>query len=139
MIGADQPEPISREAHPGRQLAIAITTGEFERACECLARHACFLTPDATAIRGRESIRPVLRQLIAQRTQIEVLEEASLGTAAVELTSQRWRISTRGGGDERFFQETQALLVSSWIEQDWKLVIVAPWGWVVQTAPRSAS
>lgn len=134
MIAAGESEATRPNEHPARQLADAIARGELERAGECFAREACFLTPDATAIRGRDSIRPVLRQLIAQGTQIEVLAEARLGAPGLELTSQRWRISTPGRGEKGFTQVTQALFVSGLVEHRWKLTIVAPWGWSALSA-----
>ena len=51
-------------------FAAAIGRGDLELASRCFTNDACLITPDATAIRGRGEIRPILAQIIARKTRI---------------------------------------------------------------------
>ena len=110
-------------------LIAAINAGQLALAADCFARDACLLTPDATAIRGREEIRRILAQLIDLRTRIELLESNVLSGADVATLIQRWRIISPGVGSRAFVQETRPLLALRRLERNWKLAIAAPWGW----------
>jgi hypothetical protein len=129
VISADQRRAAERDEHPGRFLATAISEGRLDLANDCFSRGACLLTPDATVVRGRENIRPILAQLLARETRIEILDEAGIDAGSVQLAGQRWRITSRGVEGEPFSQVTHPVLVTGQIEQRWKLLIAAPWGW----------
>jgi ketosteroid isomerase-like protein len=112
-----------------RVFAEAINASDLHAATYCFAKDACLLTPDATAIRGREEIRPVLAQLIARQTQIEVLASSVLLAGDLALGSECWRIRSAAAEGAVFAQESRPALVMRNLEGAWKLAIAAPWGW----------
>lgn len=65
-------------ASPGPQSATnsclafarALSAGDLDEAAAGFARDGCLVTADATAIHGRERIRPVLAQMVLRSTQI---------------------------------------------------------------------
>lgn len=107
----------------------AVNRGELDLAASCFARDGCLVTPDATAIYGRERIREVLAQMVIRRTRIEVELSSSVGVGEVVLIHQRWRISSGERRGERCEQVSDAVLVARRIEERWKLSIAAPWGY----------
>jgi uncharacterized protein (TIGR02246 family) len=110
-------------------FARAINASDMEAAALCFARDACLITPDATAIRGREEIRPILDQMVARHSRIEVQASSVLVAGEAALASERWRIRSHGVEDSVFEQSTRPMLVLRHLEGAWKLAIVAPWGW----------
>lgn len=117
---------------PGKaclSFPAAVSAGELDVAAACFARDGCLITPDATAIHGRESIRRVLAQMIIRRTEIEVELSTAVGASEVVLIHQRWRIRSGEQTDERFEQIADAILILRWVEGAWKLSIAAPWGY----------
>jgi uncharacterized protein (TIGR02246 family) len=110
-------------------LAEAINEADLYAATHCFAKDACFVTPDATAIRGREEIRPILAQLIARGSQIEVLSSSVLVGGETALASERWVVRSAGPDGSVFEQRLAPTLVARWVEGRWKLAVAAPWGW----------
>jgi ketosteroid isomerase-like protein len=106
-----------------------VNAGELDSAAACFARDGCLITPDATAIHGRESIRRVLAQMIVRQTEIDVELSTAVGAGAVVLIHQRWRIRSGEPTGERFEQIADAILILRQIEATWKLSIAAPWGY----------
>lgn len=102
--------------------------GNLDAASACFARDACLLTQDATAIHGREHIRPLLAQLIARRTRIDVGLSNVLVAGNVALVREQWTIQIDSVEGSRFEQTTSATVVLRRIEDQWKLALVAPWG-----------
>lgn len=115
-------------ARINRSFALGLTSGDLELAAGCFARDGCLITPDATAIHGRDRIRPVLAQLIAARIEIEVELSSAVGGGDVAITSERWRVRL-GVSGERVVQTIHPTLVLRRIDSAWKLAIAAPWGW----------
>lgn len=107
----------------------AVSAGELDAAAACFARDGCLITPDATAIHGRESIRRVLAQMIVRHTEIEVELSTAVGAGEVILIHQRWRIRSGEGADGRLEQVADAVMILRRIEEMWKLSIAAPWGY----------
>ncbi|MGB7685595.1 MAG: nuclear transport factor 2 family protein, partial [Solirubrobacterales bacterium] len=68
----------------------ALVAGDLDSASACFARDGCLITPDATAIHGRDRIRPVLAQLIAQRIDVAVEGSHVIGGGEVRLVRERW-------------------------------------------------
>ncbi len=101
--------------------------GNLDAAASFFARDACFLTPDATAIRGREEIRAVLAQLIASRAKIQVEGQSMLTAGEMALSVQRWTMRSGGVGTP-FAQTSSSTVLLRRLECSWKLLIVAPWG-----------
>jgi ketosteroid isomerase-like protein len=111
-----------------RALAEAVNAADLYAASDCFVKDACFLTPDATAIRGREEIRPILAQLIARGSQIEVLSSSVLVGGGVALASERWAIRSAAPDGSVFEQQLSPTMVARWVEERWKLAVAAPWG-----------
>jgi ketosteroid isomerase-like protein len=110
-------------------LPELVSCGDLEAATACFAREACLLTQDATAIHTRERIRPVLAQLIARHTKIEVEQRCVLAAGDIALATERWTMAIDGTEGSRFEQSCTPTLISHRIEDRWKLAVVAPWGW----------
>jgi uncharacterized protein (TIGR02246 family) len=111
-----------------RAFVSAVNRGDLDGAAECFANDACLLTPDATAIRGRQEIRPILAQLIARESRIEVLASSFLAAGEVALASERWAMSSAGPEGRTFEQCLTPTLVLRMAEGRWKLAVAAPWG-----------
>lgn len=108
----------------------ALSIGDLDAATACFARDACLITPDATAVHGRERVRSLLAQLVARRTEIKVELSNVVRAGEVVLANERWRVRS-GVGDEapQIEQRLDPILVLHRIEAEWKLAIAAPWGW----------
>jgi ketosteroid isomerase-like protein len=117
---------------PGRlttAFTAAINRCDLDAASNCFAKDACLLTPDATAIRGRQEIRLILTQLVDRQTRIEVLASSILVAGEVALGSERWAIRSAGPEGGVFLQESRSTLVLRELEGIWKLAVATPWGW----------
>lgn len=119
------PKPNAKSARP--PLTAFLSTGKLDAAAACFARDSCLLTPDATAVHGRESIRPLLAQLIARRAQIRVEFSNVLVAGEVAFVQERWTVCTDGVEGSRFEQTCEPTLVLRLIEGYWKIVIASPW------------
>jgi ketosteroid isomerase-like protein len=106
----------------------ALSQGDLDSATACFARDGCLITPDLTAVHGRDRIRPVLAQLIAAAVQVRVDQSNSLHAGETLIARERWTIRL-GGNGRRFEQTCDPTLVLRKVEGSWKLVIAAPWGW----------
>lgn len=106
-----------------------MSAGDPDAAAACFTRDGCLVTPDATAIYGRERIREVLAQMVSCRTEIRVELSSTIGIGEVVLVHQRWRIRSGDRPRERFEQVSDAVLVVRQVEESWKLSIAAPWGY----------
>jgi ketosteroid isomerase-like protein len=106
-----------------------LSAGKLDPAAACFTRDGCLLTPDGTAIHERRHIRPLLAQMIARRMRIEVeLSNVLLGGDAA-FARERWLLSAAGADGHHFEQRTEPVLVLRRLEGEWKLAIVAIWGW----------
>ncbi len=110
-------------------LPRLLSGGDLEGATRCFARDACLLTPDATAIHERESIRLVLAQLIARRARIECEQGSAIVAGEVAFVRQRWRIDSPSVDGDRFEQACEPAFVLRALEGRWKISIAALWGW----------
>lgn len=106
----------------------ALSVGDLEGAAACFAKDGCMITPDLTAVRGRDRIRPLLAQLIACGAQVSVGGGHTVGAGEVFLTRVRWTIRT-GSAESRLERICDTTLVMRFVEGRWKLAIAAPWGW----------
>lgn len=107
----------------------ALNRGDLQSAVACFARDACLITPDATAIHGRDQIRPLLAQMVIRQTEIRVESTSAIGAGEVVLAQERWRVRAGPSEPARVEQSLDATLVLGLIEAEWKLTIAAPWGW----------
>jgi ketosteroid isomerase-like protein len=111
-----------------RAFAAAINRGDLDAAARCFTKDACLLTPDTTAVQGREQIRPILRQLIVAGFQIEAQESSVLLAGEVALGTERWLVSSAGSEGSPFTRTLTPTLVLRHIEGVWKLAVAMPWG-----------
>jgi uncharacterized protein (TIGR02246 family) len=109
-----------------RTFASALSAGDLEQAAACFARDGCLITPDETAIHGRDRIRSVLAQMVIRRTEIDVELSNSITAGDVMLVHERWRVRA-GESSAQFEQTLHPTLVLREIEGAWKLSIAAPW------------
>lgn len=110
-----------------RAFAVALGSGDLDAAVGCFARDGCFVTPDSTAIRGREDIRAILAQMLAGCLWIGIEARGMLTAGDVALGSERWTIGSNGAGRAPFERTSNSTVVARRIEGTWKLAIVAPW------------
>ncbi len=111
-----------------RALAASISRGDLDAAAHCFAKDACLLTPDATAVRGREEIKPILHQLIVARSQIEVQDSSIVLAGEVALCTERWQVTSAGSKGTPFTRTLTPTMVMRQIEGVWKLAVAMPWG-----------
>jgi ketosteroid isomerase-like protein len=110
-----------------RALAASISRGDLDGAAHCFAKDACLLTPDATAVRGREEIKPILHQLIVAGSQIEVQDSSIVLAGEVALGSERWVVTSAGSEGLPFTRTLTPTVVLRQIEEVWKLAVAMPW------------
>ncbi|HEU5061761.1 MAG TPA: nuclear transport factor 2 family protein [Solirubrobacterales bacterium] len=118
---------LSAGACPG--FARAINEGDLATAAACFARDGCLITPDATAVHGRDSIRTVLAQMVAGQTRILVEGSNAIKAGEVVFARERWRVRAGEPEGPSIEHTLSAVLILRWIEGAWKLTIAAPWGW----------
>lgn len=109
-------------------LTGALNAGDLEGACACIARDGCLVTPDGTAVHGRERIREVLTQMVIRRTRIEVELSSTIDAGAITLASQRWKIGSGERDERRLVQASNAIMVLRLAEGAWRISLLAPWG-----------
>jgi ketosteroid isomerase-like protein len=111
-----------------RAFAASLSRGDLDAAARCFTKDACLLTPDATAVRGREEIRPILHQLIVVDFRIEVQESAVALAGEVALGTERWLVTSAGSEGSLFTRTLNPTLVLRCLEGTWKLAVAMPWG-----------
>ena len=121
LTGAQTPQESSRA------FAASISRGDLDAAAHCFAKDACLVSPDATAVRGRDEIRPILHQLIVLESQIEVQESSVLAAGEVALGTERWLVTSPGSEGSPFTRALTPMLVLRQLEDVWKLAVALPW------------
>jgi ketosteroid isomerase-like protein len=121
LSGAQTPQETSRA------FAASISRGDLDGAAHCFAKDACLVTPDATAVKGRDEIRPILHQLIALESQIEVQESSVLLAGEVALGTERWLVTSSGSEGDSFTRSLTPMVVLRQLEGVWKLAVALPW------------
>ncbi|HYH53464.1 MAG TPA: DUF4440 domain-containing protein [Solirubrobacterales bacterium] len=122
LRGAREPQDTTRA------FADSISRGDLNAATNCFTKDACLLTPDATAIRGREEIKPILHQLIVSGSRIEVQESSIIRAGEVALGTERWAVTSTGSEGAPFTRTLSPTLVMRELEGVWKLAVAMPWG-----------
>lgn len=107
----------------------ALNRGDLKTAVGQLARGACFVTPDATVIYGRQRIRGVLGQLISIGFQAQTGQRSALVLDDFALVSDRWTTRVGGENGAGHRRDLRATTVLRQLEGSWKLLVAAPWGW----------
>jgi ketosteroid isomerase-like protein len=121
LRGAREPQDTTRA------FADSISRGDLDAATNCFTKDACLLTPDATAIRGREEIRPILHQLIVIGSRIEVQESSVVRAGEVALATELWIITSAASEGGIFTRGLTPTVVLRQIEGAWKLAVATPW------------
>jgi ketosteroid isomerase-like protein len=121
LSGAQTPQESTRA------FAASISRGDLDAAAYCFAKDACLVTPDATAVRGRDEIRPILHQLIVLGSHIEVEESSVLAAGEVALGNERWTVTSPGSDGSSFTRSLTPMVVVRQLEGVWKLAVALPW------------
>jgi len=121
LSGAKTPQEITRA------FAASISRGDLDAAAYCFAKDGCLVTPDATAVRGRDEIRPILHQLIVLESQIEVQDSTILAAGEVALGTERWVVTSPGSEGGPFTRMLTPMVVMRQLEGVWKLAVALPW------------
>jgi ketosteroid isomerase-like protein len=111
------------------ELPSLLSAGDLDSVGACLTRDACLLTPDATAVHGREAVRRVLAQLIAADVRIEVECSRVLVAGDTALLRERWRVASNSVDGTRVTGLLSPALTLQRIEGAWKVAILVLWGW----------
>lgn len=122
ILAAETPEAVTRA------FADSVSRGDLEAAAYCFAKDACLVTPDATTVRGREDIRPILHQLIVSGSQIEVQDSSMLLAGEIAFGTERWVLTTPALEGKPFTRLLAPTMVLRRLEGNWKLVVAIPWG-----------
>lgn len=124
-------DPEAVEVRPDNALAsftAALSGGDLKGAAACFTREGCLITPDGTAVHGREDIAGVLAQLIASRTEIEIERVVVRVAGDVALASGHVTMRSDGPEGTRFAQECDPMSVIHRVDGTWKIAVIAPWG-----------
>jgi ketosteroid isomerase-like protein len=108
-------------------FAGAIARKDVTAAAACVSRDACLVTPDATAVCGREAIRPILAQLVAMRLAVRAEMGQLLIAGDIALGRGRWRSRSAEPGHAPYEQDWRSTVVLKRVEREWKLHIAIPW------------
>jgi uncharacterized protein (TIGR02246 family) len=117
---------LERPAEALRAFVSAIARGDTALAATLVSRDACLITPDSTAINGRDAIRTILQQLVKLRLRVDddsthwvIAGDTALGRGA-------WRGRSDHNGTE-LAQHWNATIVLRRREGSWRIQIIAPW------------
>jgi hypothetical protein len=115
------------------RLVASLNGARLQEATRLFARDGCFVTPDSTLIRGREDVGSALGQLVSIGFQVQLHLRAAVTVAGVALVSDQWTTTLRGGSGGELRQGTRGTALVGRIEDCWRLLLVAPWGWAEQS------
>ena len=121
-VATETPEQVTRA------FAESVSRGDLRAATRCFAKDACLVTPDATTVRGREDIRPILQQLITSGSRIEVQQSSMLLAGEIAFGTERWLITSPGSEGKPFTRSLTPTMVLRRLEGAWKLAVAIPWG-----------
>ena len=109
-------------------FAAALSAAELDRAASFFAADGCFVTPDATAVRGRLGVRALLAQLTSGRVQLRVEPRSTRMAGSLALCTERWIFTYTRDGAAPFIQASDSAILLCRPSDTWRLLIVAPWG-----------
>lgn len=110
-----------------RSFAAALSAGDVPRAAACFTREACLITPDGTAIHGRAEIVPILAQLAARRTELDVEQLVLHPAGDVCLAGGRFSMRSDGPEGVRYSECCSPILTLRSVEGLWKIAVLSPW------------
>jgi uncharacterized protein (TIGR02246 family) len=122
MNARQAPEEITRS------LAMALSAAELDRALSLFDEDGCFVTPDATAVRGPQGIRAILSQLIASRVQLRIEPRSTRTAGSLALCRERWAFTHAREGAVPLVQASDSTALLRRSSGVWRLLIAAPWG-----------
>jgi uncharacterized protein (TIGR02246 family) len=128
---ATRERPAAEGEKPDNALSsftAALSGGDLRGATACFTRDGCLITPDGTAVHGREDIGGVLAQLIASRTEIEIERVVVRRAGDVALATGHLTMRSDGPEGTRFAQACDPMMVIHRVDENWKLAVIAPWG-----------
>jgi uncharacterized protein (TIGR02246 family) len=111
-----------------RAFAAALSAAHLDRAVSLFAEDGCFVTPDATALRDRQSIRSILAQLTAGKVQLRTAPQTVHTTTGLALCSERWTFVYCREDGTPFERASDSAVLLRRSNRTWELLIVAPWG-----------
>jgi len=111
-----------------RAFAAALSSAELDRALSLFAEDGCFVTPDATAVRGSQGIRAILSQLIASRVQLRVELKGTRMAGSMALCEECWVFTRARENAAPFVQASDSTVLLRRSSGAWRLLIAAPWG-----------
>jgi len=121
--------PLATPRESVDAFTAALGHGDLETASNCLAPEATLITPDATAVSGRGTVRGVLAQLIGNGPTIDFEIAGVIEAGTVAFVQQRWRIRSEAIAGTPHLQALTANFVLLRHGTRWHLAILAPWGW----------
>lgn len=110
-----------------RSFGQALLSGNPDAAGACFAPAAHILTPDGTAIVGREQVIAVLRQITASDQQLEIRVGRTIVAGAVAMATQFWRRSASEASATSYVSSSMARLVLAHSGERWEIAIASPW------------
>jgi uncharacterized protein (TIGR02246 family) len=128
---ATRARPAAGPTKPENALSsftAALSRADLDGAAACFTREGCLITPDGTAVHGRDGIAGVLAQLIASRTEIEIDRVVVRRAGDVALASGHVTMRSDGPEGTRFAQACDPMMVIHRVDGTWKLAVIAPWG-----------
>ncbi len=105
----------------------ALLGGDTEAAASYFSPLARFLTPDGTEVSGHSPIGQLLGQLITPDQRLEIRTGRIVRAGSVALCNQFWTRSSRAAA-VGFESATTARLVLERDQEQWQIMIAAPWG-----------
>lgn len=110
-----------------RAFAEALSAAELDRATSLFADDGCFVTPDATTVQGRRSVRAILAQLTAGRVQLRVTPGNMQMAGDVALCTERWDFTHAGRDTSPYTRVSESTILLRRSDRGWQLSVVAPW------------
>lgn len=119
--GRQAPQEITRD------LAAALGAAELDRALSLFDEDGCFVTPDATAVRGPQGVKAILSQLIAGRVRLRIEPRSTRMAGGLALCGERWTFIYDRGEAAPFVQGSDSMVLLRRSNRVWRLLIAAPW------------
>jgi uncharacterized protein (TIGR02246 family) len=122
-----QPPQSAQAKNALHALFAAVGARDAVGAAACFTREGCLITPDGTAVHGRDDIAAILAQLIARRTEIEVERLAVRLAGDVAIATGHLKMRSDAAEGRRIVQACKPTIALRRIEGAWKVAILAPW------------
>jgi ketosteroid isomerase-like protein len=121
--------PLATPRESVDAFTAALGHGDLETASNCLAVDVTLITPDATAVTGRRTVRDILAQLVGNGPMIDSELAGVIEAGPVAFAQQRWRIRSEVIAGTPHLQTLTPSFVLLRLGTRWRLAILAPWGW----------